>query len=72
MDIVDKAEISIEQSLQRSIDAVVKQPHEEQSISDDGDVLCTECWIVIPPMRLEAVPHATRCIHCQDLNERFR
>lgn len=70
MDDADRAEERIEMELQRSIDAVVHRPHEEQMI--DGDqVLCTECWSPIPQARLEAVPGASRCVNCQDINERY-
>lgn len=71
MDIVDKAGIRIEQDLQRSIDAVVQRPTEKQVRDEDGDVLCTECWTPIPIERLIALPQATRCVQCQDLNERY-
>ncbi len=31
---------------------------------------CADCGDPIPPLRLVAVPHATRCAHCQHIAER--
>lgn len=70
MDDADRAEIRIEQDRQRSIDAVIHRPKEKQVV-EDGEVLCTECWSPIPLQRLEALPNATRCVRCQDINEAF-
>ncbi len=33
---------------------------------------CTDCGDLIPSLRLVAVPHATRCAHCQGIAERGR
>jgi phage/conjugal plasmid C-4 type zinc finger TraR family protein len=41
-----------------------------QERNDDGLIVCSDCATVIPANRLKAVPHATQCIDCKQLEER--
>jgi DnaK suppressor protein len=36
---------------------------------DAGNALCEECGAVIPPKRLEILPHALLCVGCQAHSE---
>jgi len=35
------------------------------AMDEDGRIICTDCGEPIPAARLEASPHALRCIGCQ-------
>lgn len=37
-----------------------------------GDGICEDCGEPIPSARLEAWPHARRCVECQEIQERAR
>ena len=32
--------------------------------------LCEKCMVVIPPRRMQALPHTTTCIHCSNVKPR--
>jgi len=36
-----------------------------QAMDKDGRIICTDCGELIPAARIEASPHALRCIGCQ-------
>lgn len=56
------AAISIQQTAWNAIKSKV-------FYNDDGIRYCEDCNCVIPEKRLIAVPHTTRCVHCQELYE---
>jgi DnaK suppressor protein len=62
------AEFSRDVALRRHLASV--QIHEDQIVGTEGEVYCCDCPAVIPPERLARVPHAVRCVDCQDIYER--
>ena len=41
-----------------------------ERMDDSGYGKCVRCGQAVPEKRLEAVPWARHCVHCQDLHER--
>lgn len=65
MDIVDKAQIKLEQDLKDAIE-------NRQQYSGESAHVCVECDDEIPDARREAVPGVQLCIHCQSNKEIWR
>ncbi len=55
--------LEIENESLRQVDAALKR------IEDGGFGTCLECEEPISPTRLAAVPWATRCLRCQELED---
>jgi DnaK suppressor protein len=53
-----------ESTLLRQVKAALKR------VGDSSFGTCTDCDSAISPKRLAAVPWATRCIQCQEVNDR--
>jgi len=69
MDDVDKAmELELQQR-QRAIEQVVRRVPETPLLNDDYQRICRDCGDVIHLMRLMVVPHAVRCMPCQEEHE---
>ena len=62
MDDADRAQILIDKRLERSLNEVLSHPHEAPLDDEGGNRICVECELIIPVKRLEAVPHAVRCV----------
>jgi DnaK suppressor protein len=45
------------------------ESHEDQIVGAEGEVYCQDCPAMIPPDRLARVPHAVRCVGCQEVYE---
>lgn len=61
------AEVDRDIALRRHLLSV--QVLEDQIIDAGGMVWCLDCEASIPPERLEQVPHAVRCVGCQEAHE---
>lgn len=65
-DDVDRAKILEEQARKRGIDAVRFAVREEPETNKHGERICKECGDIIKKMRLMVMPHAVRCVPCQE------
>ncbi|NOU53117.1 conjugal transfer protein TraR [Pseudoalteromonas sp. JBTF-M23] len=66
MDIADKAQQIIEESMSRKL-----AEHSKQFTGADVDLdECEECGIEIPQARRDAIHNCTTCVDCQSLIER--
>jgi len=63
-DIADKAGAVIAADMARGVAAVLHQQHTAQLIVH-GVVVCRDCGDAIVQARLDACPHAARCVPCQ-------
>ena len=67
MDIVDEAQLP--EALFR-LEALARRPEPSgEPLRIGGRVVCRDCGEVIPAARLAAVPHAARCVVCQEQAE---
>lgn len=65
-DIADMAAHHADAALAIALSAHAEQAETgEQRRSVTGDVICVDCYEVIPAKRLHAKPDARRCIFCQ-------
>lgn len=66
-----RIDFETELNVRAALDAML--PDEPQVIiaGDDGApmIICYDCEDPIPPQRLAAKPHATRCVDCQERRE---
>jgi len=64
---LEQTEIEREESIGR----ILSRPLEEEPVFDDtGNRVGFDCEVLIPPKRVELVPHAVRCVECQSIAER--
>jgi len=68
-DIADQAEKLEAESRQHAIDAIRYRKHETPELDEHGDRICKECGDIIKKMRLMVLPHAVRCVPCQEIHE---
>jgi len=47
-----------------------RELEDEPVFNDAGDRICFDCEVLIPPKRVELMPHAVRCVECQSIVER--
>lgn len=71
---MDAADVAYEQSslhdqLCLQAHMAMTQSQKERVFYTGGVRYCEDCDNVIPQKRLEAVPHTTRCVRCQELFE---
>ena len=53
-------------ALRRNLERTLQQVEEALSRFDNGEYgVCKSCGNSIDPARLQALPHATRCLNCQ-------
>ena len=76
-DVVDRANVSIEQDLTLYLlgnaEDVLEKIDEALVRIDNGVYgLCEDCAAVIPEARLEAIPYASQCVRCAEKAERRR
>jgi len=68
MDDIDRAQQLEQSHRERSIkNARIAEGHQQNKIGDR--IFCIDCDTEIPDERLEASPHACRCISCQESHE---
>jgi len=65
MDDVDRAKDLEVAARQRAIDQVVHRCQETPLLNDDYQRICLDCGTLIPMPRLLVMPHAVRCVACQ-------
>jgi len=58
-------ELELEAWEQRQQDAIQTAPGKPSATH------CEDCEVLIPTARREYVPGVTRCVECQEFNERF-
>jgi len=68
-DIADLAEIRESKQRQDAIERITRRKQETPLVNSDGQRLCRDCEEVIVLARLVAVPHAVRCVPCQQAME---
>lgn len=68
MDDADRAQLREEQEREAAIQAAMLIQG-GIVIERDGKRWCADCGDAISDARLEAVPYAMRCVHCQQLSE---
>ncbi len=70
-DLADLAEQHEANARADAIARVTQARHESPCLNDDGERVCCECDALIPPARLAVLPHAVRCVQCQQMQERW-
>jgi DnaK suppressor protein len=65
---LQQTEIEREDAIRRILNRQLEE--EEPVFNDAGDRICFDCEVLIPPKRVELVPHAVRCVECQSIAER--
>lgn len=68
-DIVDRAQSSTEVYESAMISAHVNRPRETPDADENGNRYCLSCGEQISMARIEAEPHAVRCVECQHIKE---
>lgn len=54
------------ETIHRILDQEAEQAeHARERVAQGGYGVCEDCYVRIPPERLEALPDATRCVNCQ-------
>lgn len=66
--VYEQAQRLTERTTEAAIEAARAIP-QEVPIEEDGLRFCLDCYKVIPPLRLAVVPHAVRCVDCQEVSE---
>ena len=69
MDQLDIAEELETTYRQNALSHALASNVEPEQWIENGQMLCIDCDVVIPPKRLEAKPNAARCIQCQQRQE---
>ena len=65
---MDQANVVAEISRNAAISSITSRYKQPQLIVD-GDVICRDCELPIPPKRLEKMPDAALCVGCQEAQE---
>jgi len=65
-DVADRAKRFESQQRQHAIDAIRHRKHETPELDEHGERICKSCGDIIKKMRLMALPHAVRCVPCQE------
>lgn len=65
----DQAEAWRESLLARQRQQALRDEARAAALDTPGERACLDCGEAIAPARLEAVPHACRCVRCQTLAE---
>ena len=68
-DIADLAEAREAKARADAINRITHRKHETPLARVDGRRICRDCEEVIPLARLDAAPHAVRCVPCQQALE---
>jgi len=68
-DIADRAHDLEELQRKVALNAVQSKPRQPQARDTNGRIICIDCGVVIPPLRLKHIPGVLRCIDCQQIHE---
>lgn len=68
-DIIDMAQAQ-EEKLREQALRHIPQLYDGYEVDTDTPRFCEDCDELIPLVRVEAVPHCTRCVECQERAEK--
>ncbi|MFM8332609.1 MAG: TraR/DksA C4-type zinc finger protein [Candidatus Methylumidiphilus sp.] len=63
------AELASAVALRIQLGAADQAEHGPQWRDENGEVICVDCEMRINPLRLSAMPQATRCVYCQSRHD---